>query len=877
MKKSFFTKLNLLMIFALVGMFCFIACGKKNPATNAATGSNGEASMNSDTMRIIYEEAKAGNSVILWDDVEKQYSTLVVSEQSPENKLVIVGLDFLITEFTVILEDSSGNIIERKAEDVNEKCEINLGDIATGEYEFAFMQNGEGEHVCYLSTDNMFRAMLESAQRPSRIAFLKNIVSSVQEDLVITSPFIWDMNGFSYSTDYAIRFKDDGPGNMIIRNRYKTDLKAKEITCDAVLWDLDVWVPPDVFYEEMPYYIYANSSVNGEIDVKLVYIDSVEKWEALFKEGKLSVNDSVEKMIISGDFSISGQRIDKPLSVCFVGNIDVDGVLEFDFLDDAEILIDYSQNESQPIDEIFLNTPNSFVGWKADFVPSFSYVEEQMNVEYFKGTATDIHMGGDGTVEILSGTITDGNNGNSISFVPKGNVINVSLGYTESISLDNATISGELTGDGEISLISYNSKYYCLVKDSDGNTRGYRIDTYSSEYKLPILYITTDDGAGITSKDAYKSSKITLDYNGAYDFTNITNIQAGVKGRGNSSWRLDKKPYKIKFENGTSLFGLEKAKRWVLIANHVDRSLIRNDLAYAIGEVLDNMVFIPSSYMVDVFVNGKYMGVYQLSEQIEINEGRIPGEENSSEVDTDYLLELGGDKLETPFGYNNFSTDLFKWVEIKNPDEENLSLEQYAYIKDYVNQVEEAVMAGEGYEELLDIPSLIDWFLLYEFSYNLDGAFRRSDFLLKEKGGKLYFCTPWDFDYAFGNMSLDTWSYQEWICLGNANTDAYDMYIKTNIMDYLLKDANFTAKLKARWDEVGKLMLSTALATIDEAEINLLPSANENFKRWRIMGSRLQYENNRTVNLYTYEEQLDYLRDFINNRYAWMDLKISQM
>ena len=186
-------------------------------------------------------------------------------------------------------------------------------------------------------------------------------------------------------------------------------------------------------------------------------------------------------------------------------------------------------------------------------------------------------------------------------------------------------------------------------------------------------------------------------------------------------------------------------------------------------------------------------------------------------------------------------------------------------------------MNGGDYESLLDVPSLVDWFLLYEFSYNLDGIFRRSDFLLKVKGGKLYFCTPWDFDYAFGNMGLDSADYHEWISLGNSKTDAYDEYIKTNIMDYLLKDPNFTSQVKKRWGEVGEKMLALGLKTVDDTEKIITPSAAENFKRWDIMGTKVQFEKRDTYKIKTYSGQLDYLRDFMRPRFEWMDKTIRAM
>jgi hypothetical protein len=295
------------------------------------------------------------------------------------------------------------------------------------------------------------------------------------------------------------------------------------------------------------------------------------------------------------------------------------------------------------------------------------------------------------------------------------------------------------------------------------------------------------------------------------------------------------------------------------------------------GSVLDNVLFTPHSYNVDVFVNGSYMGVYTLTEQVEVKEGRIEGEKDGKAVDTDYLVELGGDEEETAFGTNIFHSLLYVYIEVKNPDTDVLSQEQYEYIKDYMIQADTAVMQLDGYEEYIDIPFLIDWFLLTEFSYNVDGAFRRSDFIFKNAGDKLYMATYWDFDYAFSNFWRDSEPFDEWICLGNEKT-VEDDYIRDNWITFLLNDPEFVSQLKARWDEVGVRLYDTAMATINEAEEKVSPSAEENFTKWTgILGRKIQYESTKSANISTYEGQLQHLRDYIKKRYKWMDDTIRSM
>jgi hypothetical protein len=315
----------------------------------------------------------------------------------------------------------------------------------------------------------------------------------------------------------------------------------------------------------------------------------------------------------------------------------------------------------------------------------------------------------------------------------------------------------------------------------------------------------------------------------------------------------------------------------VLLANHADKSLIRNKLAMDIGNVLDKVAFTPHAFNVDLFVNDEYMGVYTLLEQIEIADGRIPGEVDGAELDTDYLLEIGGDAAETSFGTNMFHSVLYFYVEVKTPESDVLEKEQYDYVGNYLAQADETVKLLANYEEYIDIDSLIDWFLLNELTYNIDGTFRRSDYLLKQKGGKLYMATYWDYDYAFGNFWRDSQEFDEWICLGNENT-VNDEYIKKNWITYLLEDPDFIALLKKRWEEVRERIYQTAMATIDEAQQEVFPSAERNFERWDgILGKKIQYENKNCALIGTYEGQLEYLRDFVKKRYEWMDKTINAM
>ncbi len=604
-------------------------------------------------------------------------------------------------------------------------------------------------------------------------------------------------------------------------------------------------------------------------------IAGIDEWNSYVVDGALQLPEEKTWLTVSGEWNLPETVVTKPLTIEFHGAVTIAKDITFSFMEKGTVTLLTGDNAVPLTQHLQFQTPAANVNWEGEDAPAFELVEQYHNVASYNGQETDTWLGGQGTNRVLSGKIGAAN------VTLDGNYLHVTDTYAKPLALDKAKLSLKMTEEGKVALHKEQGNYYCVVTDADGKEFGYRLIVTTKKHSLPIVYLTTDSGKSELSRDSYVSGQFTIDYNGSVSYANIRKATVQLRGRGNSTWKLDKKPYKIKFETKTSLFGLTEAKEWVLLANHLDRTFLRNTVAFSMAEVADCFLFVPSSYPVDLYLNGVYQGVYCLGEQIEVKNGRIPGTamKNSTEVDTDYLLEWGGDKKATTFGSSRFSTTLQHYVQIKYPSEEILTKEQYDYIRTYIQAADDAVMALSGYEEYIDIPSLIDWFLVQEFTYNIDGIFRRSDFFLKKQGGKLYAAAPWDFDYAFGNFNLSTDHCQEWICLGNAKTDAYEgRYIQDNWITYLLEDPVFQKQLKERWEEIGEEMYQAAVDTIATWEPKIAPSAEENFTVWNnCLGVKLQYESRNVWPLDTYEEHVDFLRSWIKKRYRWMDKTIRAM
>ena len=229
----------------------------------------------------------------------------------------------------------------------------------------------------------------------------------------------------------------------------------------------------------------------------------------------------------------------------------------------------------------------------------------------------------------------------------------------------------------------------------------------------PTIYVETENNVEITSKEDYV--RATLRY---VDDSGVKLYDAlGIRGRGNSTWGFEKKPYRIKFDKKQEFLGPDKAKAksWTLLANYADKSLIRNAVAACIGEFAGR----PSNAsFVDLVLNGEYLGCYQVSDQMEIREKRVDITEqedpmtDTSDISGGYFLEVDGFAYQEP-AY--FVTARGVAVTIKSPDDEIIDQRQIAYIRDHMNKFENALFSDDftdpekGYRQYVDSLTLASW------------------------------------------------------------------------------------------------------------------------------------------------------------------------
>jgi hypothetical protein len=276
---------------------------------------------------------------------------------------------------------------------------------------------------------------------------------------------------------------------------------------------------------------------------------------------------------------------------------------------------------------------------------------------------------------------------------------------------------------------------------------------------LPRVLINTPNNIGITSKawlnDSLKyplSSIVILNPDGT---VNYEGADLDVKGRGNSTWDYPKKPYALKIKSKPSVLGMKEHKSWVLLANWMDRTLMRNDIAFQIAKQTD-LSWTPNGKFVELILDGQHKGNYYLCEQIKVDKNRLNIKKmeatdlTGEAITGGYLMEL-----DTYFDeVNKFHSETKNLPYMfKEPDEETLQPEQLAWFQNYVNTMEGYLYAdnwleNREYADYMDIGSFIDWWFVYELSMNSEPKHPKSSYMHKDRSSKLKAGPVWDFDWA---------------------------------------------------------------------------------------------------------------------------------
>lgn len=389
-----------------------------------------------------------------------------------------------------------------------------------------------------------------------------------------------------------------------------------------------------------------------------------------------------------------------------------------------------------------------------------------------------------------------------------------------------------------------------------------------NKYRVFTMFITTEDEANIVEKETWLNCHISIDGKGEYSNYSGT---GRIRGRGNSSWLYyKKKPYKFKLDQKSKLLGLEKAKNWNLLSNYRDVTDMMNVLAFETARWM-GLPNTNHSRFVEVFLNGDYVGVYQLTEKIEIHENRV----NIDEVEGVLMSFDKDDGPElSPGAMDNFWSEVYGLpMCVKDP--EDLPAEMMEAIKADFAELERAVKARDyaAVDKLMDIPSFISILQLHEYLYNVEIDAPRSLYIYKDKGGKYIFGPVWDWDAAY-DFDWSNWTenhtyfsdYRELI-YGRAPLTASGAAYKINeFFRDLFGNETFVKQYKAAWAEVSDSIVERNWTEVQKyvAEMNKGASLRD-VARWPLKNPSWWGGD------YVVSEELDKMHTWLKHRKNYLD------
>lgn len=382
---------------------------------------------------------------------------------------------------------------------------------------------------------------------------------------------------------------------------------------------------------------------------------------------------------------------------------------------------------------------------------------------------------------------------------------------------------------------------------------------------LPHIYIYTFNNVSITSKVNYIYS--TMYYVDEDDVvTKYDSMQ--IRGRGNSTWNLSKKPYRIKFQEKQKFLGkgYANAKKWTLMANAGDKTLMRNAVTSLMGDFL-GLKNNPAHKFADVTLNGRFIGNYQISDQVEVRLHRVNITEQDyplteeSDITGGYLMEVDGFQDGNCFTTSRYSVP----IRIHYPDDEEISAEQNEYIRQYIKDFENVLSSSsfadpdKGYRALVDSVSLANWFVATEVSGNIDGYYS-TYFYKEQQDPRLYWGPLWDYDIAYANDNRkgDT-SRQLMTDVGYGQTK---MWVNRMWEDPWFARLVYRRLKKAVDDGLQDYLLDK----IDSIQSLLSESQELNYNRWgistRMLRERVLYSS--------YDQYVGDLRSYIITHIAFL-------
>lgn len=440
-------------------------------------------------------------------------------------------------------------------------------------------------------------------------------------------------------------------------------------------------------------------------------------------------------------------------------------------------------------------------------------------------------------------------------------------------------------------------------------------EALAPDQSIPVVYINIDESQGsiqdmLDSEDhsVYCYGKVSIEVPEGFHYCDfpdlacesVENLSMSIRGRGNSTWSSQKKPFKIKLDKKADLFGLGKNKHWVLVANAYDETLMKDRITAWLGDRV-GFEFTPRGVPVDLVMTGEqygthFLGSYYFSENVRVDSSRLEIDE-LTEDDTEEPAITGGYLLQNALQTDKSSPDVFytrrgvDWAthtpsfdtsedgnlssSANDEDEESPSEDLFAapdlgdgyenhaqqeYIQNHIQKIEDSIFEGDdSYRKLMDIRSTALYWLVDQAARNGDGYGTGSTYIYKKRDvdgvtGKLYWGPLWDFDYAWG---------------GGASTEGFDIgHIWLMPVFHDKGKDGFIEEIQKQWPimKAALLELTDDGGIIDQYYEETRSSAEINHEIYKVSDFS-----------YSYSKKVEELRTWIQKRTLWMDAHIGEL
>jgi len=454
---------------------------------------------------------------------------------------------------------------------------------------------------------------------------------------------------------------------------------------------------------------------------------------------------------------------------------------------------------------------------------------------------------------------------------------------------------------GTIGQISYGDvdcsrgfRYVRYVSTSDARCNLAELEFYGEEGEgddshmfqltnLPTVCINTVNAEIPYDKEHEITSNIIIIDNNKID----VDKPGGVRERGNGSRQFPKKPWRIKFDKKQQVLGSPaKAKKWTLINNYGDKTLMRNVIAFEVARRV-GMDYVPFCRPVDVIMNGEYKGCYQLCDQVEVNPGRVEITEMAPE-------DISGDALTG--GYfievDAYASQEISWfnssrgtpVTIKSPKDDEIVQAQSKYIENYFNRLESLVYSSDYntasplYLSMLDIKSFLQYFIVCELTGNTDSFW--STYMRKDRNSDKFVTGPvWDVDLGFhnDNRTNDLFRLDGGICATDYTFLSFTdrVSVAGNMKDMvrrIIQDNKTNRKTLSELWSIARndngLTAESLNEFVDETAAMLDQSQKLNFLRWPIL-NQMVHQNFQALG--SYDAEVEHVKKYISARMKQLD------